>query len=391
MKYLTILLVYISFSTFGQKIQTEKIRSTVLDQERMLWIYTPWQYQEYPDKNLEIIYVFDAQSREYFDLVHSTLQFFGGIEFSFIVVGIESPFIEELNQSRNTDFLPQATDPETIRKHGRYSGGADKFLRFVKTEVIPFMDKNYRTLPERIAVGHSNGGTFISYSLLHEPDLFDAYIAISPNYTYNKEQLATQLAELHPDHLKKEKFMFISHSNETAEQGWGEYLESIKKIIELLKRPKFQSKIHLETKDFSATENHGTTFPVGAFYGLKSFIEYQFRTGENVIAYYDRMAEQNLLELNPEIVNTLAYECFWNGKPEEALKVIHWAIGKFPNAHNLYDSQGEFHEKIGELDKAKTSFMKAVEVLSKYKGEIDQEDYAEKLEYYQSNVQRVSK
>ena len=393
MKHWTILLVFISVSAFGQIIESEKINSTVLDQERNLWVYTPWQYGEYPDKKLEVIYVFDAQSREYFDVVHSTVQFLGGEEFAFIVVGIESPFIREKNQSRNTDFLPKATDKETIEKYGDFSGGADRFLSFVKTEVVPFIDDKYRTLPERVAVGHSNGGTFISYSLMNEPGLFDAYIAISPNYAYDKGQLAKRLMALNPDTLKKEKFVFISNANENTgtDERWAGWSESHKKVIEILKNPKFKSKIHVESMDFSATENHGTSFPIGAFYGLKSFIDHQFRTGENVTSYYDRLERQNLIALNPENVNMMAYECFWNDKPKDAIVVINWAIEKFQDEHNLYDSRGEFYEKIGELDQAKKSFQKAIEVLSRSKGKMDKEAYADKMEYYKGNVQRVSK
>ncbi len=393
MKYLTVLLALFSISVFGQKIETEKINSTILNQERNVWIYTPWQFEEYPDKKLETIYVFDAQAREYFDLVHSTVQFLGGEEFAFIVVGIESPFIEEKNQSRNTDFLPKAIDQETIEKYGEYSGGANKFLSFVKTEVIPFIDKKYPTLPERVAVGHSNGGTFISYSLLNEPDLFDAYIAISPNYAYDKGQLVKRFEELKPEKIKTEKFVFISNSNENSENAerWAGWSESNKKVIGILKNETFKSKIHLETKDLSASETHGTTFPIGVFYGLKSFINYQFRTGESVISYYDRLAGENLIKLDSQIVNTLAYECFWNNRPNDALTIINWAIRKFPNAHNLYDSQGEFYEKIGEMDKAKNSFQNAIKVLSKTKDEMDKKEYSEKMEYYKGNIQRVSK
>jgi predicted alpha/beta superfamily hydrolase len=297
------------------------------------------------------------------------------------------------NQSRNTDFLPKAIDKETIKKYDKFSGGADKFLSFVKSEVVPFIDKKYKTLPLRVAVGHSNGGTFISYSLLNEPDLFDAYIAISPNYGYDKGQMAKRFEELNPENIQKEKFVFISNSNENSEtaERWTGWSESNKKITEILKNPKFQSKIHLETKDFSATENHGTTFPIGVFYGLKLYVDYQFRTGEKVTAYYDGLAKQNLLELDPETVNTLAYECFWNDKPKDAITVINWAIDKFPNTPNLYDSQGEFYEKIGDLDSAKKSFLNAIEALSKSKGEMDIEEYYEKMNYYKDNVQRVSK
>jgi predicted alpha/beta superfamily hydrolase len=391
MKLLTIFLAFISVSLFGQKIETETIPSKVLDQERKVWIYTPWQYEEYPDKKLETIYVFDAQNREYFDLVHSTLQFLGGEEFAFIVVGIESPIIEEKNQSRNTDFLPRATHAETIEKYGKYSGGADKFLGFVETEVIPFMDKHYRTLPERVAVGHSNGGTFISYALLKAPDLFDAFIAISPNFAYDKGQLVNCFKELNPADLETEKFIFISNSNENEEisDRWKGWSETRKEVRELLMNEKFNSKIHLETRDFSATENHSSSFPIGAFNGLKSFIEYQFRTGKNVISYYERLARQDLITLDPDRVNTLAYECFWNDRTKEALVVIDWAINKFPKENNLYDSQGEFYEKLGDLENAKRSYEIAIRVLSERKGEMGKTEYDETMDYYNASIQRI--
>lgn len=393
MRYLIILFVFISVSAFGQNIVAEKINSTVLGQERNIWIYTPWQYEKYPDKKLEVIYVFDAQAREYFDLVHSTVQFLGGAEFAFIVVGVESPFSEEKKQNRDKDFLPKPIDKETIRLYAEYTGGVDKFLSFLKTEVIPFMDRNYRTLPERIAIGHSNGGAFISYSLLTDPDLFNAYIAISPNYSYDKGQIVKRFERLKPEDLKTEKFIFISNANENSETAkrWTGWSETNKEVIGILKNKKFKSKIHVETKDFSTTENHSSTFPIGLFYGLKSFIEYQFRTAENVIDYYDRFANQNLIKLDPEFVNMLAYECFWNNWPKEAIAVINWAIKKFPNDHNLYDSQGEFYESLGKLDKAKKSFEHAIKMLSNSKMELSEKEYADKMEYYKINVERVSK
>ena len=87
----------------------------------------------------------------------------------------------------------------------------------------------------------------------------------------------------------------------------------------------------------------------------------------------------------------MAYECFWNDKFNDAITVINWAIQKFPKANNLYDSQGEFYEKIGKLDKAKNSFENAIKVLSKSEKEMDKKEYAETMEYYKSNVERVSK
>lgn len=325
-------------------------------------------------------------------MVHSTIQFFGGQEFGFIVVGIESPYNREKNQSRNKDFLPTATNPETIANYPD-AGGADSFLSYVKTEVVPFIDSNYRTLPEKVAVGHSNGGTLISYSMLTDPDFFDAYIAISPNYSYDDGQMVKRFSKLDPKTIKTEKFVFISHSNENIKtsERWTGWAESNQKIVEMLNSDKFKTTIYLETKDFSATENHGTTFPIGAFYGLKSFIDYQFRTGENIIEYYEMLAKSNIITLGPENVNTYAYECFWNGKPHDAITVIDWAIRKFPDENNLYDSQGEFYEELGNLNKAQSSFQNAMDVLAKKKGKMDKDEYNETMKYYTAKFEQVSK
>lgn len=95
--------------------------------------------------------------------------------------------------------------------------------------------------------------------------------------------------------------------------------------------------------------------------------------------------------MTPEIVNSLAYECFWNDKPKDAITVINWAIQKFPDSHNLLDSQGEFYEKIGNQDKAKKSYRNAIKLLSKSKNLMDAKEYEEKMEYYKSAVERMKR
>ena len=59
------------------------------------------------------------------------------------------------------------------------AGGAE-FTAFLKDELLPYMNANYRTEPYSIFIGHSLGGHFVVHTLLSEPELFDAYIAASP-------------------------------------------------------------------------------------------------------------------------------------------------------------------------------------------------------------------
>lgn len=60
------------------------------------------------------------------------------------------------------------------------SGGADRFLRFITDELIPFIDGEFRTTGYRIIYGASAGGQFVTYSLVNASDYFDGFIASSP-------------------------------------------------------------------------------------------------------------------------------------------------------------------------------------------------------------------
>lgn len=68
---------------------------------------------------------------------------------------------------RARDFTPTRTS--------RYpnSGGAAAFLEFFEKELIPFVDRTWRTVPtDRGLLGHSPGGLFAIYALEQRPALF---------------------------------------------------------------------------------------------------------------------------------------------------------------------------------------------------------------------------
>ena len=59
------------------------------------------------------------------------------------------------------------------------------FFEFVGMELIPYLDKTYRTEKFRVAIGHGETANFINYFLLKGDPLFKAYIAISPDLAPN--------------------------------------------------------------------------------------------------------------------------------------------------------------------------------------------------------------
>ena len=105
-----------------------------------------------------------------------------------IVVGIAYGGPDRYRLNRTRDYTPTFTlkggyGPE----YQRVSGGAPKFLAFLRDELIPWVDRTYRTTPgERALVGHSYGGLFASWVLVTAPDTFSRYVLVSPSLWYDE-------------------------------------------------------------------------------------------------------------------------------------------------------------------------------------------------------------
>jgi len=78
--------------------------------------------------------------------------------------------------------------PTESPEYGPTSGGAGTFLQYLKDELIPFVEKNYRTGSQRLFWSHSIGGLFGLYALLEEPDVFQNVMVSSPFFIYDREE-----------------------------------------------------------------------------------------------------------------------------------------------------------------------------------------------------------
>jgi len=87
----------------------------------------------------------------------------------FIIVGIP-------NTDRAKDCFPE----EFAYRDGSKAGGrADRFLDFIREELVPHIEKNYRCQKLRVLYGTSNTGFTAAYALFHSPELADYYVAVS--------------------------------------------------------------------------------------------------------------------------------------------------------------------------------------------------------------------
>jgi predicted alpha/beta superfamily hydrolase len=276
MKHIFIVIIFL-FSTnltFGQeiaKVETIKIHSKALNQKRVILVFTPQDYKEEIFENYNVIYVFDAQEREFFSFTHSVISFLSNGQKKYIVVGITSPYIEKYDYARNNDFLPVLETESAKKRFGKYSGNADNFLKYVKNEVITYIENHYRVGPQRIAVGHSLGASFILYSMVKDQGLFNAYFAISPNFAYDNDRLARELLRFDYNKLKN-TFLYLSNANE-GKGYWQQWIPARNKVYYFLDTSKNLKTLHFVIKKFP-NETHWSTFAPSLTYGLKRYFSY---------------------------------------------------------------------------------------------------------------------
>jgi len=138
-----------------------------------------------------VVYLLDGQWD--FPLVQAVYgsQYYDGFVPSVVVVGITWS-----GQDANYDSLRAVDFTPTQVGHGPQTGGGSKFLQFIKTELIPFIESKYRVdKSDRALIGSSLGGLFALYTLFHETTLFERYVFTSPvlpwddgvTYSYEKD------------------------------------------------------------------------------------------------------------------------------------------------------------------------------------------------------------
>jgi predicted alpha/beta superfamily hydrolase len=158
---------------------------------------------------------------------------------------------------RRLDFTPTKAPGDD------YSGGADRFLEFMRDELIPYIDATYRTnKTDRGLIGHSYGGLFAIYAMLHQPDLFSRIVAASPSLGWDGGSLIKDAPGLLLHGQFKTRIDFSYGSDESGE----EKLESVQPFFWSL------DALKPEGLDYRFTiypgENHNSVRPTSFSNGL---------------------------------------------------------------------------------------------------------------------------
>lgn len=337
------------------------IKSQVMGEERVVLVRTPAGYARSSER-FPVLYMTDGDTH----IQHTS----GTVSFlarnarmpEMIVVGIT-------NTDRTRDLTPTRVEPAgNPNASFPTSGGADKFLRFIETEVIPLVESKYRTQPYRVFAGHSLGGLFAVHTLITRPELFNSYIAVSPSLQWDNFEELERVREFFKARKDLNRTLFTSLGNEPGDIG--KAFETFREIL-----GGQQSKGFVWEAVRYEDEDHGSVVLRSHYAGLrKVFDGWQFprdpATGavagglKGVEEHYRRLSERLGFPVlvSEALMNQVGYQLMNQGNFEEAVAAFKLNVERYPGSANVYDSLGEAYERSGRFDLALPSYAKAHEV-----------------------------
>ncbi|SFV00400.1 alpha/beta hydrolase-fold protein [Pseudoduganella namucuonensis] len=264
----------------------DSLYSDILKEERVIQVLLPENYKPGSEEKYEVLYLLDGDSN--LKSIAAIQQFAQSESYMppIIIVAV-------FNTNRDRDFLP------TNVAGNAASGGADKFLSFFKSELIPYINKSYPTNGSNILFGHSFGGVFSMYALLTEPQLFNSYLAVDPSFWWDGNYMNKLAADKLSVSLQSGKSLFI-----TGREGDGLKQMGIP-IMDSVLKSKAPKDLNWKIAAYP-DETHGSVRLKSVYDGLKFFYD----------GYSNRGVEFH--PMNGIVLKDKPYTVYFFGAPKSA-------------------------------------------------------------------------
>lgn len=335
------------------------LKSNVLGEERLILVSTPAGYENnklsYP-----VLYLTDGDA--HIGHTASTIEFLSrnGRMSPMIIVGIT-------NTDRTRDLTPvkaTAKNPQGALQFPT-SGGADNFLKFIETELMPEVEKRYRVKPYRVLAGHSLGGLFTVHAMMARPGLFNSYVAVSPSLQWEDKEALKRAEVFFGKQKELNSTLFVSLGNEPG--AIGESFDSFRQLLEKTNIKDFQWQA-----ERMADEDHGSVVMRSHYAGLRKIYDGWLMprdpaTGavvgglKGADEHYQKLSKRfgYAVEVPENLINLIGYQSLFAGQMDEAIAVFKANVERYPASANVYDSLAEAYEKSGKIELARPLYEKA--------------------------------
>lgn len=283
MKVLSIIFLYLFFTVnvnASESIilaKTYQLKSSILNEQRNYSVYLPLSYSKNPNQVYPVIYLLDG------DPTH--LKAVAGLVEALSTERLEQQIQQAIivaipnskNAIRERDFTPTNVDwtfnGKLLEKFENI-GNAANYTVFFEKELIPFINKNYRTSNKRVLIGESFGGLFASYVLLTNHTLFTDYLIIDATYIWDNNYLNRYFKSNQLENKEMAGNVYFTFANNATAFGeigktnykWG--------LAFAEKLSNHRSKNLKVTQRYFESETHGTVAGLSWYYGLRKLLEH---------------------------------------------------------------------------------------------------------------------
>ena len=330
-----------------------KIYSKIIGEERPILVSVPDDYDK-TNETYPVLYVLDGS-------VKTLIEAKADVQMSKYCYAPDMIIVAIENTVRNRDMLPGTDD-------------APKFLRFITEELIPYINKEYRTdADQRILYGGSNAGLFTLFTFLDNPDHFAGYIASSPTVCHRKGIMMDKVKALAEKKSPVKKFVYII---------WGDVdfpgiTDTLAVFIPWLKEMEPRG-LRLKT-EYLPEDGH---IPFGSLqFGLMTMYDgYSYPAekleNENLDSmkiYYKRYSDKvGYLQKPPkQKVLFFGQEMMRKGKIKEAAAALEYCLELYPSDYQATILLAVAHFKNNEMEQARKEYFAAKEIKNRIKEKDD--------------------
>jgi predicted alpha/beta superfamily hydrolase len=322
------------------------MESKVMGEKRPYFVHLPPGY-EHGEERYPLVILLDGEG----NIAHTstTVDFLAGNARipRVLLIGVG-------NTNRDRDLTPPTAK---LTEENPDGGGAPKFLSFIADELIPEIERTYRTRPYRILIGHSYGGLFATYTLFNRPEVFNAYLSISPSLWYDEQRLVTDAPAFLENHKDLKADLFMTMGNEG-----GYMLGGASKLTAILGEkapPALRFVFHPWPE-----ETHGSIPLRSTYDGLQWIFDGYYV--HDAAALYDNGGIEALQKRYARLSARLGYEIpmpelviantgrglVRQQRAAEAIAVMKRTIELFPKSTSAHIDLGQAYAELGDLPRA---------------------------------------
>jgi len=303
----------------------------------------PQGYQQQADKQYVVLFDMHPRSQPYLSGMHDWMGHNG-----------EWPWLDTIIITSSGEF-----NTTYAKYHEAAIAGENQILlNFFEHDLLTEIDKKYRTNGFRIFSGFTGNASVALYTLINRPELFNAYIAASPNLANDQLKILSQASEKLAK-LNKPRYLFMSIGNSNYEKAQLASFAQLERIIINSSNKYLTSHIkHFDDAYYMTQPVLATAHAIeDIFDDINQDLAPDSKVSQlgaaAIIAHYKYLSEEKFgFEVSAQSSLTALGLSLVEKEPSKALKVLEKSVATYPNSTFAYNALAKAYFQLNQFTNA---------------------------------------